>query len=218
MLPKFPQVLSILAAVAVLSTFFITRSAAKDSLSPVLNTRIIPGLIAVGYLSLGLIATGAGYIAHVLIYPTSLSLSLRDALVGVNIGLIFGFLILFYYDRYEIETSGDNPRFKEASGELLENYEYLEKSDLPPIKLTEAYNALEDSVRETAEILDNSTTRDGIVLAKDMDQWVGQFSKKSGPAKGRIVGNSETPQQEELKDRRQEINSIIKRVRRIANQ
>ena len=217
MLPQFTGVLTAVAVVLVVGTFLISWSAAKDSFSPILHTRFVPGLIATGYLALGLLAIGAGYLAHVLIFQTSLFLTVQELWIGICIGLIFGFLILFYYDRYEIETPGDNYRFNEASEKMLEDYRFLEESKLPPVKLTKRYQALEDSVRETVDILEESKTRDGVELARDMDQWVDEFSSKPEPAKDRIVANSETPQQEELKDRQQEFKSVVKRVRRIAN-
>lgn len=217
MLPQFTGVLTVVAVVLVVGTFLISRSAADDSFSPILHTQFVPDLIAAGYLTLGLLATGAGYLAHVLIFQTPLFLTLRELWIGFCIGLIFGFLILFYYDRYEIETPGDSHQFNEASEKMLEDYRFLEESELPPVKLTKRYQALEVSIRETVEILEESTTRDGVELARDMDQWVDEFSSKPEPAKDRIVANSEPPQQEELKDRRQEFKSVLKRVRRIAN-
>lgn len=217
MLPQFTRVLTVLAAIAVLATYYVSRSAAKDSFSAILHTRFVPGLIAIGYLALGLFATSAGYLGHALIYQNPVPLTLHELWIGICIGLIFGFLILFYYDRYEIKTSGDYYRFEEASEKLLDDYEFLEESELPPIKLTGRYEALENSVRETAEILSDSTTRDGAKLAQDMNQWVEKFSSKPEPAKDQIVGNSEIPQEEELKDRRQEFKSVVKRVRRMGN-
>lgn len=217
MLPQFTGILTVVAVVLVVGTFLISRSAADDSFSPILHTRFVPELIATGYLVLGLLATGAGYLAHELIFQTSLLLTPRELWIGICIGLIFGFLILFYFDRYEIETPGDNYRFNEASEKMVEDYRFLEESELPPVKLTKRYEALEVSVRETVDILEESTTRDGVELARDMDQWVDEFSSKPETAKDRIVANSEPPQQEELKDRRQEFKSIVKRVRRMAN-
>ena len=217
MLPRFPQVITVVGVVSIPVTYLISRSIAKESYSPILHTRFVPGLIAAGYLALGLLATGAGYLAHVLIFQISPIPTLRNLRIGIYIGLIFGFLILFYYDRYEIETPGDNYRIKDVSNQILENYRLIEDSELPPIKLTDQYLMLEDSVRATREILDDSTTRDGDKLARDMDQWVDEFSSKPEPAKDRIVGTSMPPQEEELKERRQEFLSVIKRIRRIAN-
>lgn len=217
MLPQFTGILTVVAVVLVVGTFLISRSAADDSFSPILHTRFVPELIATGYLILGLLATGVGYLSHVLIFQTSLLLTPRELWIGICIGLIFGFLILFYFDRYEIETPGDNYRFNEASEKMLEDYRFLVESELPPVKLTKRYQALENSVRETVDILEESTTRDGVELARDMDQWVDEFSSKPEPAKDRIVANSESPQQEELKNWRQEFKSVVKRVRRIAN-
>lgn len=217
MLPQFTEVLTVVAVALVVSTYLISRSIAKASFSPILHTRFVPSLIAAGYLILGLLATGAGYVAHVLVFQIPLFLTHRELWIGICIGLVFGFLILFYYDRYEIETPGGNYQFKEASKKMLKDYRLLEESELPPVKLTGRYRALEDSVRETVEILEGSTTRDGMKLARDMNQWLDEFSSKPEPAKARIVGNSEPPQEEELKDRRQEFKSVIKRVQRIGN-
>lgn len=101
---------------------------------------------------------------------------------------------------------------------MLDGYQFLETSDLPPIKLTESYQSFENSIHQTAEILEESTTRDGVKLSRDMNQWVEEFSSKPEPAKGQIVGCSATPQEEELNDLRQQFNSIINRVRKVANQ
>lgn len=217
MLPQFTGILTVVAVVLVVGTFLISRSAADDSFSPILHTRFVPELIAAGYLFLGLLATGVGYLSHVLVFQTSPLMTLRELWIGICIGLIFGFLILFYFDRYEIETPANNYQFNEASEKILEDYRFLEESELPPVKLTKRYQALEDSVRETVDILEESTTRDGVELARDMEQWVDEFSSKPETAKDRIVANSEPPHQEELKDRRQEFKSVIKRVQRIAN-
>lgn len=217
MLPQFTEVLTVVAVILVVGTFLISRSAAKDSFSPILHTRFVPVLIAIGYLALGLLATGAGYLAHTLIFQTSLVLAPRELWIGFCIGLVFGFLILFYYDRYEIETPRDHDRFNEVSEQMLEDYRFLKASELSPVKLTKRYQALEDSVRETAEILEKSTTRDGMKLAQDMNRWVDKFASKPEPAKDRIVSSSEPPQQQELKDQRQEFKLVIKRVQRIAN-
>lgn len=215
MVPKFTQGLTFLAVVAVFGTYYVSRSAAKESFSPILHTRFIPGLITIGYLTLGLVATSIGYLVHVEIYQISSSLSLQEFRIGICIGLIFGFLILFYYDRYEIKAPGNYYRFEDASEKMLEDYRFLETSNLPPINLTGRYKALENSVRETAEILEDSATRDGTKLAQDMNTWVDEFSSKPEPAKGQIVNNSGIPQEKELKNLRCEFNSVIKRILKI---
>lgn len=217
-IPQFNRVLSLLSVTLVIGTFLISRSVARDSFSPILHTRFVPSLIALGYLALGMLATGVGYLAQVLIFQTSPYLTTEELWIGVCIGLIFGFLILFYYDRHEIKTPRNHYQFGVAAEEMLDDYRFIQESEQPPIKLTAKYQALEESTRLVAELLKESTTLGGMKLSSEMRQWVEEFSSKPESAKDRIVGDSGTPQQEELNVLRNEFNSIIKRVRRIANQ
>jgi len=215
--PRFSQVLTLIAIVLTVGTYLISRSASIDSLSPILHTPFVPMMIAAGYLILGLVATSIGYFLHAWIFNISLTPGSGEITIGVRLGLIFGFLILFYYDRYEIEMPGNHFEFREASSGLLEDYRSLAESEEPPIRLTGEYKSLENSVREVASVLEQSTTKDGISLSREMNRWADEFSAKPEPAKGRVVGCSEMAGQEELKDLQQQFKSMIERIRRLGD-
>jgi hypothetical protein len=215
--PRFTVVVTVAAIVTGLGVYFISRSTAKDSLSSILNTNLVPGAIAVGYLVLGELATGFGYLLHTWVYRTSFPPTILEIWIGLCIGVIFGFLILFYFDRYEIATPDDYYQFENSTEEVLEVKEFLGEAELPPIDLTRRYRVLEDSMQATADALEKAETKDGAKLAQDIESWLEEFRDRPEPSKHLITGTSEPPEQQELKDQRQELKSIIKRIRRIAN-
>lgn len=215
--PRFTEILTVAAVTTGIGAYLISRSAAKDSFSSVLHKDFVPGLIAAGYLFLGILVTGIGFLLHTWIYQTPLFPTKQEIWLGLCIGVIFGFLILFYFDRYEIQSPDDYYQFEKASEGLIEVKEYLEKTELPPIDLTGRYKALEDSMQETADVLKKAKTRDGSRLAQDVEACLDDFRGRPEPSKHLIAGSSQFPEQQELKDRRLEFQSVIKRVKRIAN-
>jgi hypothetical protein len=215
--PRFTEVLTVAAVVTGLGVYLISRSAAKDSFSSILHTDFVPGLIAAGYLFLGGLATGIGFLLHTWVYQTPLPPTNKEIWVGLCIGVIFGFSILFYFDRYEIEAPDDYYQFEKASEGLIEAKEFLEKTELPPIDLTGRYKALEESMQETADVLKKAKTQDGARLAQDVEACLDDLHGRPEPSKHLIAGDSQSPNQQELKDRRQELKSVIKRIKRIAN-
>ena len=215
--PRFTEVLTVAAVVTGLGAYLISRSAAKDSFSPILNTDFVPGLIAAGYLLLGGSATGIGFLLHTWVYQTPLAPTNQEIWVGLCIGVIFGFLILFYFDRYEIDAPDDYYQFEEASEGVIKAKEFLEKTELPPIDLTGRYKALEESMQETADVLRKAKTQDGARLAQDVEACLDDLHGRPEPSKHLIAGDSQSPNQQELKDRRQELKSVIKRIKKIAN-
>jgi len=215
--PQFTEVLTVAAFVTGLGAYLISRSAAKDSFSSILHTDFVPGLIAAGYLFLGELATGIGFLLHTWVYQTPLPPTNQEIWVGLCIGVIFGFSILFYFDRYEIDAPDDYYQFEEASEEVIKAKEFLEKTELPPIDLTGRYKALEESMQETADVLKKAKTQDGARLAQDVEACLDDLHGRPEPSKHLIAGDSQSPNQQELKDRRQELKSVIKRIKKIAN-
>ena len=215
--PRFTEVLTVATVVTGLGTYLISRSAAKDSFSSILHTDFVPGLIAAGYLFLGGLATGIGFLLNIWVYQTPLPPTNQEIWIGLCIGVIFGFSILFYFDRYEIDAPDDYYQFKKASEGLIEVKEFLEKTDLPPIDLTGRYKALEDSMQEVADVLKEAETQDGARLAQDVEACLNDFRGRPDPSKHLIARSSQFPEQQELKDRRREFQSVIKRIKRIAN-
>lgn len=215
--PRFAEILTVVAVVTGLGAYLISRSAAKDSFSSILHTNFVPGLIAASYLFLGELATGIGFLLHTWVYQTPLPPTNKELWVGLCIGVIFGFSILFYFDRYEIEAPDDYYQFEQASEGLIKAKEFLEKTELPPIDLTGRYKALEDSMRETVDVLKKAETRDGSRLAQDVEACLDDLRGRPEPSKHLIVGSSQSPEQQELKERRQELESVIERIKRIAN-
>lgn len=215
--PRFTEVITVAAVVTGLGAYLISRSAAKDSFSSILNTDFVPMIIAAGYLVLGELATGLGFLLHTWVYQTPFPPTTLEIWIGICIGVIFGFLILFYFDRYEIEAPDDHYQFENASEEVFEVKEFLEETELPSIDLTGRYRVLEDSIQETADVLEKAETKDGAKLAQDIENWLKEFRDCPEPSKHLIAGSSEPPEQQELKDQRQELKSVIKRIKRIAN-
>lgn len=215
--PRFTEVITVAAVVTGIGAYLISRGASKGSFSPILSGDFVPVTIAAGYLMLGELATGLGFLLHTWIYRISFPPTILEAWMGICIGVIFGFLILFYFDRYEIEAPDDYYQFENASEEVFGDKEFLEETELPPIDLTGRYRALEDSMQEAADVLEKAETRDGAKLAQDIESWLEDFHDRPEPSKHLIAGSSEIPEQQELKDRRQELKSVIKRIKRIAN-
>ena len=215
--PQFTEVITVAAVVTGLGTHLISQSAAKDSFSPILNTDLVPMIIAAGYLVLGELATALGLLLHTWVYQSSFPPTTLEIWIGICIGIVFGFLILFYFDRYEIDSPDGHHQFETASEEVFEVKEFLEQTELPPIDLTGRYRALEDSMQETADVLEKAMTKDGTKLAQDIEDWLEEFRGCPEPSKHLIAGSSEPPKQQELKDRRQELKSVIERTKRIAN-
>jgi hypothetical protein len=215
--PRFAEVITVAAVVTGLGGYLISRRAAKDSFSSILHTDFVPETIASGYLVCGELATGFGFLLHTWVYQTALSPTAREVWIGLCIGVVFGFLVLFYFDRYEIETPDDYYRLENASEEVVKAKRFLEGTDLPPIDLTGRYRALEDSMQEMADVLNKAETRDGSRLAQDVEDWLDEFRDRPEASKYLIAGSTEPPEQQELKDRRQELGSVIKRINRISN-
>ena len=215
--PRFTWVITVAAVVAGLGAYFISRSAAKNSFSSILNADFVPMIIAAGYLVLGELATGFGFLFHTWVYQTPFRPTTLEIWIGICIGVVFGFSILFYFDRYEIEAPDDHYQFESASEKVFEIKEFLEETELPPIDLTGRYRALENSMQETADVLEKAKTKDGAKLAQDIENWLEEFRDCPEPSKDLIAGSSDSPEQQELKDRRQELKSVIERIKRIAN-
>lgn len=208
---------STVAVVAVLLTFFLSHRIGKSSYSPLLNRTQVQLFVAVGYLLLGIGATAVTFVVHSIIIGQTPIPSGEELKFGIGVGAIFGFLVLMYIDRYEVETPGNTGEFEHTISKIDRTLEELNESDKAPIRLTDFYEALGRSMEEAVNCLRESSTEGGRKLAQDIEAWVEVFRGKPEVSQAMIVQGSRSPDEQELTELREEFESIIERLGRISN-
>lgn len=164
-----------------------------------------------------MIGTGIGYIVHTFLMNAPFVLGLNEAILGVSIGTIFGFLVLLFLDRFEIDTPRNRVDLETEIRSIQCLRSNIEDSSKAPIKQTENFESLADSVEECANILDESFTESGRQLSRDMKAWTEAFRTYPGIPQTEIVDRSQSPRQQELIMLANDFESIISRLQIISN-
>ena len=214
-LPNYKLLFSVLGLLAVVSTIAVSFRIARETYSPILHGRLSPLLVALGYLLIGGVVTLLGFLSSIYFFHAPVSLTPSEVQIGLSISLIYGFLILMYYDRFEIETPNNQNEVEEKAQKLLEINEELSNSSQNPINLTGRYEDFSDAACEIVKATKTATTQDGNRLAQDTEQWLEEFDSYREPGKGMIAGPSETPKRSGPKQQREDLESITKRLERI---
>lgn len=148
---------------------------------------------------------------------TPVAVGQSEAVLGVSIGSLFGFMILLFLDKVEIDTPRNRVDLENEIRSIQSLRSNIEDSRKAPIKQTRNFESLADSVEECADILDESFTEDGRQLSRDMKSWAGAFRTYPGIAQAEIVDRSRPPQQQELRMLANDFESLISRLQRISN-
>ncbi|WP_139305367.1 hypothetical protein [Natronorubrum sediminis] len=166
---------------------------------------------------IGLVGTGIGYLLHTFLMNTSVVVGLDEAVLGVSIGSIFGFLILLFLDRVEIDTPRNRVDLENEIRSIQSLRSNIEDSSKAPIKQTGNFESLVDSIEECADILDESFTEEGRQLSRNMKDWTEAFRTYPEIPQAEIIDRSRSPQQQELRRLANDFESIISRLQRISN-
>ncbi|UHQ98148.1 hypothetical protein HYG81_21475 (plasmid) [Natrinema zhouii] len=213
----FLKLIPFLGTISLLATFFFSWRIARTSYSPFLHRRCVPPFIASGYIIIGIAGTGIGYLVHTVLLNTSVAVGLNEAVFGLSVGSIFGFLILLFLDRYEVNTPRNRVDLESKIQSIQSLRSDIEDDDKAPIKLTKNFESLADSVEKCADLLDESFTEGGHQLSRDMKVWTEAFRTYPEIPQASIVDRSRSPQQQELRKMANEFESIIRRLQRISN-
>jgi len=217
-IPNYTLILYAIAVLAAAFSYVIVRRAARASFSPVLHTRFVPGVVTVFYLLLGGLVVSLGFTAHALIFQQPLTVTSSETITAIPLSIIMGASIVFYFDRYEIESPSTTPQLHSASEMLFEKYEVLRNTDQPAINHTQLFEEFEELLEECSNLLEEAQTKDGIRLADDTRSSLESLqNRQSAALKGRVLSRRQLPKQQELKEQSREISSVLNRVDKITD-
>lgn len=214
---RYLPALAVIGLAAAILTFYFSRSIARSSYSPVLHRGYVPYFIATGYLLLGLSITAAAFLAHSLLLGQSPVPQPREIAFGLSLGPIFGFLILIYIDRYEIQTPQNRNELEDTITSIQEQHNHILESEKAPIQLTESFESLEKSMVQAADYLKESHTEKGWELAHQIEDWVDTFQEKPEVSQAAIVVPTRSREEKELSEMHEEFKSITDRLQRVSN-
>lgn len=203
--------------IAVVLTVVYAYRIGGSSYSPVLNRGWTPFFIALGYILLGIVITSITFLAHSLLLMQPHLPTLEEVGFGIGLGCVFGFLILQYISRFGVETPDNVDDLDAAISDIREYRRELDDSTKAPIRLTNFYESLEESMELAADRLKESSTDGGRKLARDIEDWVDVFRDKPEVSQAAIVQRSRNSEEQELTELQEDFESIIERLERISN-